>query len=251
MGKTTMEHDKNKLQINIGKLVTNFSEKHSIDLINLDISRECELHPDGYNSYEYNIRVDTGDHLKGCKVNVISKEQEELSLLIHAKSLVTYEPISGQFIWNKREVVIDRDMTWNNKNAGKVIQPRLDGYVRFGFKINDKLKHMYAHRLAWFIVYNEVPEGLIDHINRVKDDNRISNLRLVSHADNNKNLGMSRKNKSGVTGVSFYKRYGTWQAHCSVNSIGKSLGYYSTIEEATEVVKKYRKDNGFSATHGE
>lgn len=55
-----------------------------------------------------------------------------------------------------------------------------------------------AHRLAWFYVHGEwPPRGLeIDHVNRVRDDNRISNLRVVTRSENNRNRGSSVKSRS-------------------------------------------------------
>ncbi|MDA6380520.1 HNH endonuclease signature motif containing protein [Escherichia coli] len=60
-----------------------------------------------------------------------------------------------------------------------------------------------AHRLAWLIVYGTMPDGFIDHINRVRTDNRISNLRLVTHSENMQNRKIQKNNKSGYRGVSW------------------------------------------------
>lgn len=177
--------------------------------------------------------------------------EKQIEIFNHAKSLVKYNPESGEFIWNKREVLNSRDESWNNRNAGKIVNYLVQGYIRIRFKLNNFPKQVYAHRLAWFIINKEIPNGFVDHINRLKIDNRLQNLRVVGYDENNRNLSKSRRNKSGVTGVSFYKKNNTWQAHCCVDSIRKHLGYYPTIKEAEKVVIDYRKLNGFTETHGQ
>lgn len=61
-------------------------------------------------------------------------------------------------------------------------------------------RQYYLHRLVWIMMRGEEPET-IDHINRVVDDNRWVNLRNVSLAENNRNQGLRKTNKTGYTGV--------------------------------------------------
>src|SRR5690554_6421992 len=80
-----------------------------------------------------------------------------------------YDPETGRLIRRKKQS--------NNAPAGKPsgwVQP--NGYIRMCIKG----KHYQAHRLVWFYHYGVMPDGGIDHINGVKDDNRIENLRVVS-----------------------------------------------------------------------
>ena len=58
-----------------------------------------------------------------------------------------------------------------------------DGYVVIG--VDNKIYR--AHRLVWFYVNGEFPDGDLDHINRIKTDNRIANLRCVTKAQNIQN----------------------------------------------------------------
>ncbi len=73
----------------------------------------------------------------------------------------------------------------------------------------------------------EIPADLsVDHINRNRTDNRLSNLRLLNTSDNNYNAGMYKSNTSGHKGVSFYKKESKWQAQIGVN--GRNIKLLST-----------------------
>jgi hypothetical protein len=76
------------------------------------------------------------------------------------------------------------------------------GYMRVNF---DGKVH-YVHRLVWALSHGELPNGFIDHINGIKTDNRISNLRVVDNRENMQNVRHARvDSKTGVLGVSFCK----------------------------------------------
>jgi hypothetical protein len=88
-----------------------------------------------------------------------------------------------------------------------------------------------AHRLAWFYVYGEWPV-MIDHINGNKLDNRIANLRSVSHAENHQNRRFANANTEvGVLGVDYKKNQGF---RARITRAGKQihLGYFPTAQEA-------------------
>ena len=103
-----------------------------------------------------------------------------------------------------------------------------DGYIHISV---DK-KRYKAHRLAWLYVNGSFPPDQIDHINRVKDDNRIENLRLATGSQNCQNQSKRRNNKSGVIGVNWCKRERKWRARIGINGQEICLGYYSTIKDA-------------------
>lgn len=94
-------------------------------------------------------------------------------------------------------------------------------------------KAYYLHRLVWLWWYGSHPTGHVDHINRVRSDNRIHNLREASHRHNLINSQLYSNNASGVKGVGWYKRKGKWVARIN-GSTGKSslLGYFSDFTEA-------------------
>ena len=71
------------------------------------------------------------------------------------------------------------------------------GYIYLIFK---KRKY-FAHRLAWLYTHGVFPSGQIDHVNHTRNDNRIGNLRDVTHRENSLNRKLNKNNKSGVPGV--------------------------------------------------
>lgn len=91
-----------------------------------------------------------------------------------------------------------------------------------------------AHRLAWLYVHGEWPAHEIDHINGVRTDNRITNLRDVSRAINAQNIRAARSDsKSGLLGVSAGN--GGFVAAVQLNGRQHYLGTFQTPEEAQAV----------------
>lgn len=120
---------------------------------------------------------------------------------------LSYDPMTGIFLWKQT-----RRRTEIGKPAGTT-----DFYGR-SVICKDKQRH-FAHRLAWFYVHGEFPSKDIDHINGDNSDNRISNLRLATHAENMQNHRKARRDsKSGLAGVSKApgKRIG-WNAEIRTN----------------------------------
>lgn len=95
-------------------------------------------------------------------------------------------------------------------------------------------KKWKAHRLAWLFVYGQFPKKEIDHINGIKDDNRICNLRDVDRLTNELNKGIQSNNTSGFKGVSLQKQSGKWEAYVCRAGKKKSLGVYETPELAAK-----------------
>ncbi|HYD58974.1 MAG TPA: HNH endonuclease signature motif containing protein [Noviherbaspirillum sp.] len=93
-----------------------------------------------------------------------------------------------------------------------------------------------AHRLAWLYVCGEWPKNEVDHINGVRSDNRIANLRDVSRRTNNENRREAQCNNrsSGLLGVTWSGRHKKWAASIRVNRKNKHLGLWETKEEAHE-----------------
>jgi hypothetical protein len=97
-----------------------------------------------------------------------------------------------------------------------------------------KIKGMsyYAHRLAWFYYYGVEPTNFLDHINGVKGDNRIKNLRGATNQENCRNRGKFLNNAASYKGVSWCKLTKKYHAQCQVDGKKHHLGRYPTPEEA-------------------
>ncbi len=82
------------------------------------------------------------------------------------------------------------------------------------------------------------PDASIDHQNRVKDDNHWDNLRKATMAQNIANTGARATSKSGVKGVSWCKTANKWRAAITVNGKQRSLGRYSSLEDAARAYQE-------------
>ncbi len=126
--------------------------------------------------------------------------------------------------------------TWRVTRTGTAIAGSVAGCIdNKGYRcILIHRKRYKAHRLAWLHVYGVWPSMDLDHINQVKDDNRIANLREATASQNMRNRPIFKNNTSGFVGVSLDKRAGKWTAKIRVNGRRDHLGYFHTAEAAHE-----------------
>ncbi len=136
------------------------------------------------------------------------------------KELLHYDPTTGIFTWG-----VPRRCVRAGDIAGTV---QHNGYR--AIKIDQVL--MLEHRLAVLYMEGYLPEHLVDHINRVRADNRYDNLRVVSMQCQMFNCGMLISNSSGVKGVSWDRRAQKWAARIHVNKKHKYLGAYEDLVDA-------------------
>lgn len=92
----------------------------------------------------------------------------------------------------------------------------------------------YAHRLAWLYVHWCWPAEQLDHINGVRSDYRIANLREATHAQNHQNQGVRKNNTSGATGVYWDAELGKWYARIMVEGKSLHLGTFAEKSKAIE-----------------
>jgi hypothetical protein len=102
-------------------------------------------------------------------------------------------------------------------------------------------KNHLAHRLAWFYVYGEWPKNQIDHINRIKTDNKIINLRDVDNSTNQHNIGTRSHNSSGTTGVYKSSRSGKWISTIELKNKKYCLGTHSSLDDAKSARQDFEK----------
>lgn len=142
----------------------------------------------------------------------------------------TYSKTTGAFKYRQ-----DRGRMKKGMRAGTV---NGDGY----WQMSVGGKSYKASRLAWLYVKGVWPEGQVDHKNRDRADDRWSNLRDTSHAENQQNCTPVRKNNtSGVRGVSWCSKRQRWQAHIQAEGKQRNLGVFKTIEAATVAYKAAEK----------
>ncbi|WVS23985.1 hypothetical protein QkW1_62 [Ralstonia phage QkW1] len=107
------------------------------------------------------------------------------------------------------------------------------GYVRISIPTgNGRYLLLYAHRLVWQYVHGSEPALDLDHINGVRSDNRISNLREVSRSQNQWNYPTPKTNTSGAKGVRATTS-GRWAAYIKQYGERIYLGTFVTIEQAS------------------
>lgn len=179
-------------------------------------------------------------------------DRELLEDAAKAAGMVDYNSETGSMVWRNKDEREPDAVRWNSRYAGKECGTVDDkGYRRILFRFDRASPFkIRAHRLAWFISYGSLPVGEIDHINQDKADNRLTNLRDVPKALNQRNGTRKGNNTSGVAGVSWHKQRGKWCAQASMDGKHYHLGLFEEITEAETAARKFRASHGFTETHG-
>lgn len=155
------------------------------------------------------------------------------------REALEYNPDTGFFTWkiSPSQAV----------KAGDIAGTKSDDYVHIFYR---GVRYA-AHRLAWFFVHGHFPETDLDHEDGDQCNNRISNLRPATEAQNLWNRKLCSRNKSGVKGVCWYAAGQKWAAQIRKNGTKYFLGYFANIEDAEKTVREARErlHNEF-ANHG-
>jgi hypothetical protein len=172
------------------------------------------------------------------------------------REVLHYDPYSGQLFWRERSrerFTGPRAETmwkaWNKRHAGKHALTTKHSHGYLTGRVFDRF--IYAHRAAWAIFSCEWPTMEIDHINGDPSDNRIENLRHVSHATNLRNCKLSKNNSTGFMGVWLDMRSNTYAAEFSVGGHRTRLYGFGSAAEASVALKTKRAAYDFGPNHGE
>ena len=126
----------------------------------------------------------------------------------------------GKLIWKiKVKAVCVGDIAGGDNN-NSYTQIGIDG------------KPYLSHRVIWLWHHGYIPEHELDHINRKPWDNRIENLREVTHSCNLRNSGNRKDTTSGVKGVYWHAKGKKWQAQIKVAGMAIGLGLHKDFIEA-------------------
>lgn len=166
----------------------------------------------------------------------------------YLRQRLLYEPESGILRWRTRTECGSRTAQWNARYAGTVA---LSYITQSGYMAGCIDRKFYlAHRIIWALYHGEAPELEIDHVNGIRTDNRISNLRSVSHSQNARNRKISSKNTSGTMGVNWNKAEQKWNARIRRRDCEVFLGHFEKLEDAVAARKKAEAEFGYHRNHG-
>lgn len=150
------------------------------------------------------------------------------------KDTFIYNPETGDIFWKSKNKRLKNE---TGRLAGTL---KNDGYRRVWV-----LKQfIFSHRIAWAIHFGEFPlEGMhIDHINGIKNDNRIQNLRVCTPSENRRNAKLQVNSTTKFLGV--------YRANSRYRTVvnGKHIGMFDSAEDAYEAYKKAANEMGLSTS---
>lgn len=159
------------------------------------------------------------------------KTANELTYEI-VKDLINYDQDTGLVTWNTN----GKEAGWKNTSAR--------GYVRKMIKIYNY--SFVEARVIWLYMTGDWPKFVVDHINRDTLDNRWCNLRDVPVSENNKNVSLTKDNKTGYSGI-YLSEYNKYTCHVKRDKINYFIGSFDTVEEAFKAritwLESYDKNN--------
>lgn len=181
----------------------------------------------------------------------MGRSEEKLTPELLAE-LIDCNAETGELLWKTRPrhyfISSGNCAYWNRRWAGK---PALASLGNRGYLTGGIFDEPYtAHRVVWAMVHKKWPDLELDHINGIKTDNRIANLREIDRTSQARNMPLPRHNTSGTVGVNFSKKKNKWCAQIGINRKRKDLGAFRTKEEAIAARKAGEIKYGFHPNHG-
>lgn len=178
------------------------------------------------------------------------------------KELLEYNPESGKLYWKRRDLSWFEDgprfsaqaicNVWNANRAEKEAFTKLNaqGYFVGVLSRNHFLgKEFRANRIIWLWNYGYLPP-VVEHINGIRSDNRLHNLRDATQLINMQNVARSIKNKSGTTGIFWREDKQRWVAYINQNGVRYYLGHFLNEQDAINARKHAATEMGFGPNHG-
>ena len=159
-----------------------------------------------------------------------------------------YNTDTGELTWRPH---------WGRPEVNKRFGGKVAGHVHtctagtryIQVRLDEKL--YYAHRIVWVICNGPIPDGMqIDHIDGDGTNNRLSNLRLVTAAENKRNMRRLSTNSSGRTGVHFDPRKGVYYARGWRDGRSVHIGQHKSRDVAVQLREAWEADNAYHPTHG-
>ena len=149
-----------------------------------------------------------------------------------------YNPHTGILVWGDRPAhhfkTLTAFKTFNKRSKGKAAGS-MNGHGRRVVSVI-KGEQFIAARVIWKMVTGDDPPDFIDHENQIKDDNRWSNLRAATKAQNEYNTGARKNSKTGYKNVCFSSREKLYRAYITKDRKQYHLGYYPSPELAHAAV---------------
>ena len=167
----------------------------------------------------------------------------------YIREVLDYDYSTGKLYWKMRNGKHKGISSFNRKFAGKETSTK-SGQI--AIKYDGKYYNTYIHHLVWCWVYGEWADQdlVIDHINGNNKDNRKENLRLVTHAENQKNRSTPSNNSSGHIGVYWSKRDQVYFSQININGKLTFLGNFKNKKDAIAARKAAEIENGYHENHG-
>lgn len=161
-----------------------------------------------------------------------------------------YDPVSGKLFWRDaapEHFKLHRTyLAWNKRFSGKEVGCELkNGYLY----VNIKKRVMLVHRVIFAMVHGYWPPQ-VDHINHIRTDNRLLNLRAADFNINGQNISLPSDNTSGRIGVYWWEDRKRWYAKIQVNGKTYHLGYFIEKEDAIKAREVAELNFHFHPNHG-
>lgn len=171
-------------------------------------------------------------------------QHTEMPNLEYLRSVLDYNPETGDFRWKKN--------AGTRAKIGDIACKKIDANGYYVIGLDSKLYK--AHRLAYYISYGIEPTGFeVDHINQIRHDNKICNLRLATRSQNQRNVKTRKTSSTGYKCIQLRtdpEGYSFYHIRVSFNGKRYAKRISSIIPNALQQAIQYR-DNLIKELHGD